>query len=49
MEIFLLSIVNILFQAICDTLEQAVKELREQLRKREQLEIELEYQKNMVS
>eukprot|EP00092_Neocalanus_flemingeri_P031661 GFUD01034386.1.p1 GENE.GFUD01034386.1~~GFUD01034386.1.p1 ORF type:complete len:510 (+),score=130.68 GFUD01034386.1:872-2401(+) len=34
-------------RAICDTLEEAVKELREQLRKREQVEKELYYHKNM--
>eukprot|EP00090_Calanus_glacialis_P023668 TRINITY_DN36648_c0_g1_i4.p1 TRINITY_DN36648_c0_g1~~TRINITY_DN36648_c0_g1_i4.p1 ORF type:complete len:489 (-),score=146.93 TRINITY_DN36648_c0_g1_i4:102-1568(-) len=34
-------------RAICDTLEEAVKELREQLRKREMLEMEVEHQKNM--
>jgi len=34
-------------RAICDTLEEAVKELREQLRKRELLEMEVEHQKNM--
>eukprot|EP00092_Neocalanus_flemingeri_P044547 GFUD01049451.1.p1 GENE.GFUD01049451.1~~GFUD01049451.1.p1 ORF type:complete len:553 (+),score=166.10 GFUD01049451.1:297-1955(+) len=34
-------------RAICDTLEEAVKELRDQLRKREGMEMELAYQKNM--
>ena len=35
-------------RAVCDTLEETVKELREQLRKREQLEAELETCKNQV-
>jgi len=34
-------------RVLCDTLEEAMKELREQLRKRELLEVELEHQKNM--
>jgi len=33
-------------RAVCDTLEEAVKELREQLRKREQLETELDFMRN---
>jgi len=36
-------------RAICDTLEETVKELREQLRRREVLEFEVEHLKNMVS
>jgi len=35
-------------RVLCDTLEEAMKELREQLRKRELLEVELEHQKNMT-
>jgi len=34
-------------RAICDTLEETVKELREQLRRREVLEFEVEHLKNM--
>ena len=33
---------------ICDTLEEAIKELRKQLRKKEKLEMELKYHKQMV-
>ena len=36
-------------RAVCDTLEETVKELREQLRKREQLEAELEASRNQVN
>jgi len=34
-------------RAICDTLEETVKELREQLRRRELLEVEVDHLKNM--
>jgi len=36
-------------RAVCDTLEETIKELREQLRKNERLQLQLEYQKKMNS
>ena len=48
-NIFLFQNSHAYLQVICDTLKETVKELREQLRKVEKMELELESKTNWVS